>query len=175
MSLRLIIDGEWDASDFADFFAALDDLYSHLALTLEYESLRPGVYAFGLRRPPIGARYSLQVKRIAYGSPGFTDIAGLASAMREIRELFQFLITHWSGREDRKIERQRASLEVANMRLEVLARIADLEREYGPEVPLGAERYFGLKRKDLPEVDALIEAVTSGRLKGVEDEAEESR
>lgn len=174
MGLRLHIDGDWDAADVAAFYRCLDELHNYLALCLEYENLSADrIYAFGFKRGPTDARFRLLVKQIKYASPGFTDLAGLAAAMKEIRELIQFLITHWSERTDRKLSRQKNKLEIAKLRLELLERAYSIESQYGSRMPFDAEKYFGIKSNDLPDIDPLIDAVINDRLVGIENDSKE--
>jgi len=176
MTLRIEIDGEWDAADFATFFKSLDDLHNYITLVQEstfYPEIGR-VSAYGFRHGPKDARYRLIVKRIKFSSPGFTDIIGLASVMREIRELIQFLILFISNREDRKLQREKGKLEIAQLRLGLLRELYEIEKESGRAMPLDAEKFFSLKSNSLPDLDPLITAALEGRIKSVELKGEDT-
>ncbi|WP_417266804.1 hypothetical protein [Celeribacter baekdonensis] len=171
MTLRINIDGNWDAADFAAFYGALDDLYNYACLALErdFTPVLGRVYAFGTRRSLLGARYTLQVAKVQFASPGFTDLVGIAAAMREIREFLQFLIKFASEHSDRRLSRERSKIELTEAKLRLLERLYELEDRYGTRVPLEAEKHFGLKSKGLPNLDPLIEAAIEGRITAVGD------
>ncbi len=95
--------------------------------------------------------------------------------MREIRELIQFLITHWSKRKDRKIEREKREFEVAKLKIEMLEKFMEFQNAHGSRIPIGAERHFGLERNAFPNMDALIEAIIDERLIGVDNDDEDEK
>ena len=166
MTLRIHLDGDWDAAGFAAFFQSLDDLFNHLSLTKERDFYPEfgRIYGFGRYRIRPEYRYRLEVRSVSYSSPGFTDLVGLAAALREIREFLQYLITFVSERGKRKSAEERDKLEIASMKLELLKRLYDLEQDYGRTIPLDAEKHLGIKSKDLPDIDPLIRAALDRRI-----------
>ncbi|MEM9320588.1 MAG: hypothetical protein AAGA70_16510 [Pseudomonadota bacterium] len=175
--LRLHIDGDWDAADFAAFFKSIDELYNYLCVTFERE-LYPEfgrVYAYPFRGGrPRDLRFRLDVRRIEFASPGFTDLAGLAAAMREIRELLQFVISHAASRKDRKLKREREQLEILRLKLELFEKLHSIEEEFGRPMPVGAERHLGLRSTSMPDLDPLLDAALDGRLTKAENAEEET-
>ena len=167
MDVRIHIDGEWNAADFAAFYNSLDKLYGFFL-----ERMMPPVefgrmYAFTRYTGFYESRFELSVTKVQFSSPGFTDLAGIAAAMRELRELIQYLIKFVSEREDRALSRDRARLEITVAKVELLHRLLAIEEEYGSKISPLAQPLLGLRRGDLPDIDPLISAVLEGRVTAV--------
>ena len=167
MALRLTIDGDWSAADFAALFEEVDRLYAFAAARFRifaYAPIDDDRFLFRLTE----ATQPIRVRRIQYASPGFTDLVGLGALTRELRELLQFLIIHFREREDRKLSRQEKRLQIARARLELLEKFAELRRSGLTDHPLSlsasVEQYL-----ELPKFDRLAEAIIEDRLTGAEE------
>jgi hypothetical protein len=163
--MRIHLDGKWDAAEFSEFFRAMNDVYQYYLL-----SISPYPWEFGPRGylPP---RYpfsipTLKVKRIEFASPGFTDLAGIAAAIREVREFMQFVIQHMSGKEDRSLDREDRRLSLAQKRVDLLRAVADLERDH-PGRYIEMSRLFGVREPGLPDIDPIISAIEDQRVKDI--------
>jgi hypothetical protein len=114
----------------------------------------------------------LQVDRITFASPGFTDLAGVAAAIKEVREFLQFIIVHWSGREDRRLEREDRQIALAEKRLDLLRSVSELERDI-PGRSVDFSRLLGLKQLGLPNIDPILLAIEDQRVVGVQNTDED--
>lgn len=80
------------------------------------------------------AAESLVVNKVVLGSPGFWEFVG---ALNPLEVLRKYLNDRHERRKDREYregaERSRLQIENALAELDVLRRIAELEREFGPE------------------------------------------
>ena len=154
--LRLWIDGDWDAIEFSEFFYSLQSLSYYAISDMEYRFApnQAGAMSVGsLRR-----RYAtLNVSKIQYASPGFTDLAGFGAILSEIRQFLEFLITHISQREDRQLERKAKKLELLKAKIEIARELqnSDLSQT-------------ATKLIETDDVDSLFEAIYDGRLTKVE-------
>jgi hypothetical protein len=105
VTIRIGIDGEWDSSNFTQFFKALNDLY--VAIGTMPATYRRGKFS---GYPKVNA--------IQYQSPGFTDIAGVGAIMSEIRQLVQFLLERKDKAEERAAKVQAMSIANDRARIE---------------------------------------------------------
>lgn len=144
--LRIGIDGNWTASDFAQSFEALDHLYnSRFIFALEAEDFRelrmrykdfgpyPHMRRMGYIAPSpllhFGASIDadsllepderLFVRRVIYGSPGLKDIAGLGEIVGHVKDLLIKLIDVCSTGRQRELENQRRELENQKLQVEI--------------------------------------------------------
>lgn len=173
MAVRIEIEGRWSAADFAAFYKSVNDLYQFFLFDLDPFFLERGFYSsLSYRRL---SWVNLEVEQITFASPGFTDLVGIAAAVRELREFIQFLITHLSTGEDRKLAREQTKLEIAEKKLELLKRL----EEFPDLSPSGLEArraLLGVRSTQLPEIDPIIDAVIEGRVVGckrIETKAED--
>ncbi|NDU99947.1 hypothetical protein [Pseudoroseicyclus tamaricis] len=177
MALRLEIDSDWSAADFAALFRTLDDLYANYLMVYYSDPFvrvlnRGRVFAYADSFGYMPRLPSLQVIRIKYSSPGFTDLAGIAAVVRELRELIQFIIKLWVERKDRELDRKQRDIEIASLKLEFLQKFKSFTEE--DPTPSGQVlRSFQREEGQLPNIDALFEAVIDGRIVGASDPEEE--
>ena len=167
--LRLHIDGEWKAAEFASFFKELHDLYQSASFTYRVVARAPEEHDEVFLRMSRAAR-PIEVRKIAYGSRGFTDLAGLGVLVRELREFVQFLIVHFREREDRKLDREERRIAIAGARLGLLIQLRkqrELSRSGEEEVLL--EHFSKVAEfAELPSIDEIAEAIFDNRLLGAE-------
>lgn len=172
MSVRIELDGKWNAAEFAEFFSAMNDVYQYYLMSigpLPWE-LGPRAY-FPSGRPfflPV-----LKVERISFASPGFTDLAGVAAAIHEMREFLQFAIVHLTGKEDRQLDRDERRIDLAQKRVDLLRSVSELEREF-PGRYADMSRLFGVRVPGLPDIDPILSAIEDKRVVGVEKGKEDS-
>jgi hypothetical protein len=170
VELRLHIDGKWNAAEFAAFYKCLDELNRYFLGTEDMHLHFGRVYAFAGRYSGYrDSRLDLRVTRVEFASPGFTDIAGLAAIVHEIREFVQFCIEHCASREDRKLARDIKRLEIAKLRLDLLKEFEARRIESPRSLPSGAAELLGLSKMEVPDIDPLLEAVLDGRLTGASE------
>jgi hypothetical protein len=167
MAMRIQLDGKWDAAEFAEFFSAMNEVYQYYLISIGPVPWEMGPKAYFPGDRPFSIP-TLKVERISFASPGFTDLAGLAAAIREVREFIQFVIHHLSTREDRTLERAERRLSLAQKRVDLLRSVADLDRDY-PGRHSEMSRLFGVKQPGLPDIDPIIHAIEDQRLVGVID------
>ena len=162
MALRINIDGEWSASDFSALFAELHSYYEFSA-----SRFRSFAYApieddrFLIRLAALST--PLQVRRIQFGSPGFTDLAGIGALTRELREFVQFLIVHFRDSEDRKLSREERRIRIAQARLELLEKFRSVrahQRDDDPFLISAAVSEF----LDIPKFEEIGNAIMDGRI-----------
>ena len=164
MALRVEIDGSWNAAEFAAFYQSLNEIYQFFLLDRDPFWLERGPYGryIGYRR--IDAS-SLQVASIRFASPGFTDLLGISAALRELRELIQFILTHISAGPKRRLEREAMQLEIATAKVDLLRKLLEL-----PEMPPGradeVRAILGVRGAQLPDIDPIIAGVLDMRIVG---------
>ncbi|MEL7214247.1 MAG: hypothetical protein AAGK92_16405 [Pseudomonadota bacterium] len=113
--------------------------------------------------------YSLTINKVQFASPGSTDLAGVAAALREMREFIQFVITKWMERPDRKLERDKKEVEIALLKVNLLKELQSVSNDSQASIPSGALEMMHLKDKRLPNIDGLIEAIVEDRITSVEE------
>lgn len=167
MGLRVKLDGRWNAAEFAEFYQALNDLYQFYLFDRDPFWWKHGPYGryVGYRRFDFS---NLEVQRIQFASPGFTDLAGIAAAIKEVREFIQFLINHFSTSEDRKLDREMKGLEIQEKKLDLLRKLADLP-DILPGKAEDLEALVGVRSARLPNIDPIINGVIEGRIVGCEN------
>lgn len=74
---------------------------------------------------------ALQVARIQYASPGFTDLAGVGVIVGHIKDFFLTLIEHALNRRQRQSLAEKADLENELLKIEVLHKAVEVLRESG--------------------------------------------
>ncbi|MCP1850276.1 MULTISPECIES: hypothetical protein [unclassified Bradyrhizobium] len=139
-TFRINIDNSWTTLDFADLFAGLEFLHMVYSLqsTTAAEIDRINRLAAlevwwkdhkVLREFPAHSASDLflaafldrktpfQVRQVSFASPGFADIAGLGSIVKEVRLFISGIIDKWVASEDRKIARDSARQDVLEKRL----------------------------------------------------------
>lgn len=98
---RVEIDGDWTTREFAGFFTAMTAIYSSLApnypVPLNWEGDKGEIIKWTDKNNEFlwlsnSSESDFRVVKIQYGSPGFTDFAGLGAVLREIRLFLEFLI-----------------------------------------------------------------------------------
>lgn len=167
MALRVEIDGRWSASDFAAFYKSTNDLYQFFLFDRD---------PFWWDRGPYG-RYigyrlfddaTLEVRQTKFASPGFTDLVGIAAAVREVREFFQFIITHVSSREDRRLDRALKQIEIQERKVQLLRTLYEM-----PDIPPGRmegiDALLGVRNAQLPNIDPIIDGAIEGRIVGCKE------
>lgn len=168
MPTRVHIDGKWSAAEFAALFETLDALRNFYANLFDFKRIEFEWFAYP--REPAGAyrifRYPLEVKRLEVASAGFTELVGLAAAMRKIRELIRFLITHASNRQDRLLDRRQKEIEIARQRLSLLTEVEKHRLEHRILADYDADDPKGTKRDAFPDLTPLIDAVFKERITG---------
>ena len=177
MILRVYFDGDWKAAEFAAVFREIHELHEHVALRIRVFNLNSGAlrdettFRLSRRAAP------LRVQRIKYGSPGFTDLVGMGALVREVRELIQFLIVHFREVADRKQDRELRQLQIAKAKLEILEAFQQIRAGEKPQESLGSLKLFSevADFSDLPDFDAIAEAIFDGRVVHTEIVASEDQ
>jgi hypothetical protein len=73
----------------------------------------------------------LEVRRISYASPGFTDLAGVGTVVGHIKDFIIKLIERRDSRRQRELNDERAALENDRIRLENARNFVALGRDLG--------------------------------------------
>jgi hypothetical protein len=98
--MRILLDGNWTTMEFAEFFSTLSAMY--------FAPLPPGQVKMEWRSDGSPLEWTTEgspltwahnvspsedfwVIQVRFASPGFTDLAGLAALLREIRIFIQYL------------------------------------------------------------------------------------
>lgn len=143
MYLHLKIDGDWNAQQFGDFFQNVQEISSWFgSVRILDEDGTPVVDEDGSALLDEGPEPTLIVRKIQFGSPGFTDLLGVGSILEQIRLFFQFLIERSDKRndpvalEDRMIELQRKKIALAKEAAELQRhnpKMVELLQTSGPD------------------------------------------
>jgi hypothetical protein len=169
--LRITIDGDWKAADFAAFFKELDTIF-------RYISFRYTIVAFDNssespeRLVQMRSRFGpLRVEKIQYGSPGFTDLVGLGAAIRELREFIQFLIIHFREKRSRELSNEQRQIELTNAKLELLLKLRKIRSEGALTDKDQALSNIAenIDFSDLPDFAEIASAILEGRLISAEN------
>jgi hypothetical protein len=153
--LRVEGEGGYPVAQVRSLLAALEDSYQ-AAARIEVEAYRvlsflewdrfggpsgvrywPAIWfgAGGRDREPVAPGEPLIVSRVVLESPGFWEVLGSLSPLEVLRK---YLNDRHERKKDRdyrsEAERERLAIQNAMGRLEVVERLAALEREYGPPV-----------------------------------------
>ena len=156
MLLRVHINGNWTATEFAEYFTAIQSLSYYWIMDMEYRFAPPRNLEMSLGRLR-GRNATITVKQVQFASPGFTDLAGFGAILSEIRQFLEFVIKHISEKENRQQDRELKRLEIIKVKLEILA---EMERQNLD--------HSVAKLIDARDIDTLIEARMDGRLSRVE-------
>ena len=116
-TLRLYINGEWSATEFAAYFKEIQNLY---------ESLKFSTLAVDIAQSDQGIVFfssPIQVSAIQFGSPGFTDLVGIGAIVQELRAFLEFLIIHFREGPDRKLSRQEKEIEILRLKLQLVEKL----------------------------------------------------
>jgi hypothetical protein len=98
------IDQEWQAYEFRQLFQGLDYLNKVYVirtklikqvpeLRLHREMTRSEIYRYSLLYYYLSPHEELRVKSVQFASPGSINLEGLGDVIREVRELFHYIIT----------------------------------------------------------------------------------
>jgi hypothetical protein len=135
LTIRIEIDGKWTVKDMASFLANLNDLYlfrdqldhfkkqlnkvanvSHLVAAM-YASLKLNRIAendptdgFSLERWASRVQPPLFLTRMSYGSPGVTDVTGIAGVVGHLKDFLTQLIEWHLSKSQRDLENQAREL-----------------------------------------------------------------
>lgn len=132
-AIRLFIDGHWTATELTLLLRGIDDIYN-LAFILEAVRLpafaREALFPIDRRRIANVARalpgfMPLSVPRISYASPGLSDLAGVAKALKHVKDLLLGLVDRGIQTRQRRLENE--AREIANQK--ALVEIVDDQRE----------------------------------------------
>jgi hypothetical protein len=156
MVLRVHIDNTWTAEEFSEFFGALQSISYYWIADMEYRFAPPSA-----RERSIGRlkkhNATLTVVSINFASPGFTDLAGFGAILSEVRQFLEFLIEKVVHREDRRLDRELKQLDIIQQKIAIAKELSASSRSQSVT-----------KLIEVKEVDALIDAIASGRLTKVE-------
>ncbi len=169
MYLRIHIDKDWDVGEFEQYFHCIGEYYDFV-----FSSRTIFAFDDGRAIHRVSARLlelsRMRVRTIRFGSKGFTDLIGFGEALKEIRELIQFLIVHWREREDRDLERKMKHAELLKAELALIEEFDRIQRDRDRD---GTTRRFDIsalmsKFSALPDLTALNEAIRDGRIVGAD-------
>mmetsp|Transcript_23602 Transcript_23602/g.41810 ORF Transcript_23602/g.41810 Transcript_23602/m.41810 type:complete len:173 (-) Transcript_23602:191-709(-) len=161
--LRLHIDGEWKAQEFSDFFLSLQSLSYYAIADMEYRFAPSRADSLSLGRLR-KHNATLNVRRIEYASPGFTDLAGFGAILSEIRQFLEFLITHIGERKQRQLDLEHQQVDLEHKKLE----LQKTKLEVINALETSNLNQSAAKLVEIQDVTVLIEAIEDGRLTKVE-------
>jgi hypothetical protein len=121
-AFRIRIDGKWSASDFAEFFSALEQVYLALGELMQ-SGFRNNVAEESRRQLPVGTNedgtsFILRVERLKFGSPGWAGLSGLGEVTKQLKELVFGLVDRIIQSEDRAISRELSRAQIEAVILE---------------------------------------------------------
>lgn len=73
----------------------------------------------------------LQLRKIEYGSPGFSDLAGAGEAIGHVKDFILKLIEHWVTRRQRNLENEERELKNQRLRIENCREFVQLAKDCG--------------------------------------------
>ena len=199
--LRVSIEGEWEAAEFATSLNALDRLYAlRFGLVLEAENVRelrdlyeeapfppfPGssrslrrwarlapASFFRAQEAPLNRRTlisvasdmlepqeRLVVRRIIYGSPGITDLAGIGEIVGHVKDFLVSIIEHCSTRRQRSLENERRALENKQLQVQIAKEFVGLAQELGYTKKEMRQLVASIVREQTP----LVRLVAAGKV-----------
>jgi hypothetical protein len=165
--LRIYIDGDWQAKDFAAFFMEIHGIYD--ANKFAFIDTTSSAYdqVADLALP-------IRVLSVQYGSPGFTDLMGVGAIIKELRSFLEFLILHFREGADRKLSREEKEIEILKLKLQLLEGLERMRKgsSEGDEIK-AFERLVSVAEN--PEIEALCKAILDKRIAHVEIARDESR
>jgi hypothetical protein len=180
-TLEIGIDQEWQAYEFRQLFHGLDYLHKVYALRtklsrespdlrLSREMTRSQVFRYALLYYYFAPHEELQVRSIQFSSPGSISVEGLGDAIRELKELFHYIVTfqfvkgfvdlYDHFKYDRPIERTEKRMKLK----ELIRREQSQERRFALE-ELGEYKEFLEKMNGI--ADLAIELDKKGLARGV--------
>ncbi|WP_316224643.1 MULTISPECIES: hypothetical protein [unclassified Bradyrhizobium] len=165
--VTISIDKAWSTEDFALIFDLVGGLYAWFARDLIPEDrLRWWMRGF----EPIEPTPPPQVIAIKYGSPGFVRFAGLGEAMKQLKELIQYLLDRDQHREEREVAIERARFELARERSDHVIKLLKQAKGYdgSDRKALEVQQFFqqyvnAMETVQLFADERKIEAVSIGR------------
>lgn len=160
--IRIHLDGEWSAMEFAEFFSALSAMY--------FLPLPPGQVEMKwsdngdpltwtsdgqplIWTDKVKPGDDLRIVRVQYGSPGFTDLVGLGAVLKEIRLFIQFLCERRARLNLLDIEREERKLRVDAMRKRI---------ESDPNGLISERLHPFLTQEDSPLLDLIAQRKITG-------------
>lgn len=165
--LRIHIDEDWDAIEFSQFFLELHKYYEFVAIRVLTVAFAPSSDEVLLQRFAALGK-PLRVRRIEFGSKGFTDLLGAAALIGELRTFVEFLIVHFREMPDRKLERQERQIAIADAKLELMKKMLHLRKEtrlHESDFEFAAQISEFV---DMPGFEAVAEAIMDKRVLRVE-------
>jgi hypothetical protein len=184
---RINIDKSWTSIDFADLFVALEFLHTVYALpytsAAEIERINhlchletwwndqkvlntfpAGFLSDVFLSSFVERKIPFKVEKISFASPGFADLAGIGTVVKEIRLFIIEIIDRVSAREDREIARDSAKQDVIEKRIKNARDLVELANKVGINEPTKQ-----ILVSAILEVDQFIEAkVVRGQITSVE-------
>ena len=103
------------------------------------------------------------VAKIQFGSPGFTDLAGLGTIVGHLKDFFLAIVEHFAGRKKRLAEAVKAELENDLLRLQVAHKAVEVLKDAGftkRDIKTAVQALDG-------PTDDICKLVISGKLVGV--------
>lgn len=169
--LRLDIDGQWSATEFAGILMDLQQLYAFIYVLNDLqEKLRPSNFAIEntpghLQTIPklliSKSLYSfvdpieleMRIVKVQYGSKGFTDLLGAGKIIETLKDLLLKLIELRSNREEREQK-------VVAMRIENARSMVALAKEigYSEKEIQGMARWVDARQRNI------LDLVSEGKL-----------
>jgi len=73
----------------------------------------------------------LQIRKIKYGSPGFSDLAGAGEAIGHIKDFVLKIIEHWVARRQTNLENEERELKNQKLRIENAREFVQLAKDCG--------------------------------------------
>jgi hypothetical protein len=174
LSLKVLIDGDWSAHDFAVFFLAIDKLYAAVNMTVRVATEKR-LNLSTIRRHE---KNTASITSISYSSPGLINLEGLGEAIDAIRRLLKDVLGgHFQDLKTTSLDiaekeeklrhlKQANRLEELRTGLQFADEAASLMRAHGysdEDVQSFVHRGF-----DLPCTD-LLRLYQQGKLTGITD------
>lgn len=164
--LRMHISGEWWSRDFHTLFRDIE-VIAKLAETNKTSFDLDGDWDID-SRIPVQVRDApgsgntegnrrIQITRLSFASPGFTDLAGVGKILEQLRLFCEFCITKVLERNDRKLENEEKKLRLEVLRQHLLA----------SPLPEGLQPHMKDFLKS-PQADSFVRSIAEGRLNSIE-------
>ena len=106
-----------------------------------------------------------KIRRVVFASPGFFDIAGLGEVVKQLKELIQFAVTHFSNRQSRSIEIAIQGERHRELQLHNTRELLQIARDF----QIGEWDVNQLASRLRKHEDLIFALVSEGKITGAED------
>lgn len=173
-AFRIRIDGKWSASEFSEFFTALEQVYLALG-ELMRSGFRNSVAEESRRPMPVGsneygASLILRVEALRFGSPGWADLSGLGEVTKQLKELVFGLVDRIIQSKDRAIARELSRAQIEAVILENQAarlRLVEQQLQLAEKATVFDARLEQAMKSMIEFQRPLAKAVTLGKITDV--------